>query len=101
MRGREVRLADERGVITGASQAARESGLAQRFRQIDAVVRYAVRQRQQPGQYRRARRLANEVRRDCSVKPCAGPCHGVKMRRLYAPPGESEAVGPLLVRRHE
>src|SRR4051812_36757848 len=62
--GGEVRLAEERRVVTRAVQRPGEAALPHARIEIDAVVPRAVRERKLSREYRRARRLAHEVRRD-------------------------------------
>ena len=95
--GREVRLAEKRGLVAGARQRAREPALADRGIEIDAVVPDAVRERQQPGQYRGARRLAHEVGRDVRGEARALAGEPIEMRRADAGILEAVAVGALLV----
>ena len=70
-------------------------------RKVDAVVGNAVGQRQQAGEYRRARRLAHQVGRDAGIEARAETRHFVQVRGLDVPTLEAEAIAALLVRRDE
>jgi len=97
VRGREMRLADEAGAIAGARQLAGEAVLAGLRRQVDAVVGDAMRARQQPGQDRGARRLADQIGRDAGAKAGAALRHQIEMRGLDLAPLDAEAVATLLI----
>ena len=97
VRRREVRLADQRGVVAVASERPRVAARAHRFGQVDAVVVDAMRARQEAGQDRGARRLADEVGRDARREARARARHRVEVRRLHAPSFEAVAIGALLV----
>src|SRR5258705_13944564 len=66
--GREMRLAEKCSLITRARQRAGEALRAYLRIEIDAVVPYAVRERQESGKNRCTRRLAHEVRRDARLE---------------------------------
>src|SRR4051812_38447016 len=69
--GREMRLADESGLIAAARQRPGEALRADCRIEIDSVVPHAMRQRQHAGKNRCARRLTHEVRRHTCVEACA------------------------------
>ena len=97
----EVRLADVAGAVARFRERAREAGLAGRIRQIDAVIRDAVRRRQQAGEDRRARWLAHHVRRDAGGEARAFARQHVEVRRPDPAAFEAVAIRALLVRGDE
>src|SRR5687767_212649 len=101
MRGREVSLADVAGAVARARERAGETGLAYLRIEVDAVVRDAVCVRQQTGEDRRARGLADEVRRDAGREARAFARHAIEVRRLHLAAFETVAVAALLVRSNE
>ena len=95
--GLEMRLADIAGRIARLGEAAGVARLARGIGQVDAVVRHAVRARQQAGQDRGARRLAHQVGRDAGREARAVARQHVEMRRLHLAALEAVAIGALLV----
>jgi len=96
-----MRLADVACAVPRLCEGAGIARFACRVGQVDAIVGDAVRRRQQAGQDRRSRRLANEIRRDAGREARAFACQHVEMRRLHLAAFEAVAVGALLVGRDE
>ena len=100
--GSEVRLADDRGAVSGSPEEGRDRTLLGVGRQIDAVARDAVRRRIRAGQDRRARRLAKGVLRARSGVTRSSRRESVEpRRRLQWAALDAERVGALLVGRDE
>ena len=99
--GRKVRLADEAGGIACCGELPAESRRADLRVEVDPVIPRPVGERQQSGQDRRTRRLADVVGGDARGKARALLRHQIEVRRLDRTAFETEAVAALLVRSDE
>ena len=99
--GREMRLAEERGVIARRRQRPGKSLLADGGIQVDAVVVDPVGTRQLAGQDRGPRGLADHAGRDRSGETGSLPRKLVQMRRLDCASLDTKTVTPLLVGRDQ
>ena len=98
---REVRFAEVHGIVTTLRKCAGEAFLAHLWVEVDTIVPNAVREREQPCQYRCARRLAHKVGRDAGGKMHAGRSHVIEMGRHDVTINKAETVGAMLVGRYE
>ena len=96
-----MRLANKAGLPACAAELSGKPLLRCFWRQVDAIVTNAVRQRQFAGQDGRPRRLAYRIGRDRRGKPASFGGHEIKVGGFHPPPGKAEAVSPMLIRRDE
>jgi len=92
-----MRLAKERREIPRLGKLPGKPSRPDRRVKIDAVVVHAMRQRQQPGQDRRPRRLAHRIGRDAVRQIRAGLLEMVEMRRPHLASPEPVAIAALLI----